>query len=81
MKLMNITAHPGQIEYIDGNSDRVVKVLTASEVPEAARFAPTTKGLVPVTRVVATIAGDERTIREYGPDGQFLRSTIQIREG
>jgi hypothetical protein len=72
--------HPGKIEFVDGNKNEVIKVVTAEEVPEQFRFAPTTTGLVPVTRVVATTVGDERTIREYGPDGQLLRSTIQLRQ-
>jgi hypothetical protein len=29
-------------------------------------------------RVVARTAGDRRYIREYGPDGELLRSTTQI---
>jgi hypothetical protein len=34
---------------------------------------------VPVVRVVATTAGDQRTVREYGPKGELLRTTLQVR--
>ncbi|MGC4115126.1 MAG: hypothetical protein QM765_11065 [Myxococcales bacterium] len=71
-------AHPGQIEFVDGNTGKVTRVAKAAEVPEALRFAPTDKGLVPVVKVVATVEGERRTIREYGPAGEVLRSTVQV---
>jgi hypothetical protein len=70
--------HPGSIVYVDGNTSQVIATKKPSEVPEDLRFAPGPDGTkIPIVRVVATVAGDQRTIREYGPEGQVLRSTIQ----
>lgn len=69
--------HPGSITFVDEGSERVER---ASEVPESLRFATCRDGaLVPVVRVVAVHAGDQRTIREYGADGALLRSTVQVK--
>ena len=72
--------HPGKIIFVDGNTDQVVSTREAHEVPESARFAATPSGPVPVVRVVATVAGDRRFIREYGPNGELLRTTTQLRD-
>lgn len=72
--------HPGTIVFVDGNTDRVVATDRVEDVPPQMRFVETPAGLVPVVRVVAFTAGDERTIREYGPAGQLLRSTLQRRD-
>lgn len=73
-------AHPGSITYVDGDTN-AEKVMPISGVPEALRFAQNEKGLlVPVVRVVAKIAGNQRFIREYGPNNEFLRSTVQRSE-
>lgn len=71
--------HPGTITYLDGNTHAVVSVEAVENVPEALRFADTPTGKVPVVKVIATVAGDQRTIREYGPGDQLLRSTVQLR--
>jgi hypothetical protein len=71
--------HPGKIVYIDGNTNDVTETLEISEVPENLRFAPTEKGLVPIVRVVAYTSGDQRIIREYGPENVLLRSTVQLK--
>ncbi len=71
--------HPGSITYVDGNTDSIVAECPVSEVPESGRFVDTGKGLVPVVRVVATSAGDQRFVREYGPAGELLRTTVQVR--
>jgi hypothetical protein len=52
----------------------------AKDVPGFMAFAYTPEGRVPVVRVVATTLEDKRWIREYGPDGQLLRSTLQLRD-
>lgn len=81
---MNVTpmssspVHPGTITFVDDTSERVEQ---ASDVPESIRFAMNRDGvLVPVVRVVAIGAGDQRTIREYGADGALLRSTVQVKQ-
>ncbi|HZN94023.1 MAG TPA: hypothetical protein VFB81_15025 [Myxococcales bacterium] len=71
--------HPGTIVYVNGDTGEE-SASPISEVPEELRFAPDQDGnLVPVVRVVARTAGDQRNIHELGPDGQLLRSTVQIR--
>lgn len=67
-------AHPGHITFYEGA--RVVSVTAASSVPDAVRFAPGPRGLVPVVKVVATGNGEQRSIHEYGPDGALLRTTL-----
>jgi hypothetical protein len=70
--------HPGTITYLE--EDRVVSVQPIEEVPEGARYAETSDGLVPVVKVVAAPMGpDAREIVELGPSGQRLRSTVQVR--
>lgn len=69
--------HPGTIVYVDGDTGAETEE-DASALPESLRFAETDEGLVPVVRVVARTAGDRRYIREYGPDGELLRSTTQL---
>jgi len=65
------------ITFVDETSERVEQ---AADVPESIRFATNRDGaLVPVVRVVAVTAGDQRTIREYGADGALLRSTVQVK--
>jgi hypothetical protein len=71
--------HPGTIVYVDGNTNAVVREGPAADVPESVRFADTEQGRVPVVRVVATTAGDQRFVREYGPAGELLRTTVQVR--
>ena len=76
---VTVTKHPGKIVYVDGNSQQVTNERPATEVPESLRFAETPSGLEPVVKVIATVEGDRRFIREYGVDGALLRSTVQIR--
>lgn len=71
-------SHPGTVEYVDGDTGRVLATSPVETVPHALRFAPTERGAVPVVRVVATTRGSQRTIREYGPEGELLRSTLQL---
>jgi hypothetical protein len=66
--------------FVDGDTNEESEE-NAADVPESIRFADTPEGPVPVVRVVARTSGDRRIIREYGPDGELLRSTVQIEEG
>lgn len=73
--------HPGTITYVDGNTDQVLSVAKIDTVPEAMRFAPGPNGKpVPVVKVVATVAGNQRFIRELGPGDVLLRSTTQLKQ-
>ncbi|RKH67299.1 hypothetical protein [Corallococcus llansteffanensis] len=77
---MSEPKHPGTIQFVDGATKEVTKTVDAKEVPPSIRYAKNEAGeLVPVVKVVAFQEGDRRTLREYGPEGQFLRSTVQIR--
>jgi hypothetical protein len=71
-----VVKHPGTIEFVDGASGRVTSTERAEDVPEAIAFA----GGKPVTRIVVTQVDDQREIRSYGPDGEFLSATYQIAE-
>jgi len=68
--------HPGKIEYVDGETQKVVSVEDAANVPESLRFADTPSGRVPVVKVVMRRKGEVAEILEYGPEGQLLRTTI-----
>ena len=68
--------HPGTIEFVDGATGQVTRTERAEDVPEAIAFA---RGK-PVTRIVITGDGEQREIRSYGPDGEFLTATYQIAE-
>lgn len=76
---MSKPEHPGKIIYLDGNTQQVVSEANIEDVPESLRFAESADGFIPIVKVIATVVGDRRYIREYGPDGQLLRSTIQVR--
>ena len=54
-------------------------LLKEQEIDPALRFLPASDGgLRPVVRVEITTEGDRRTLREFGPDDELLRSTFQI---
>jgi hypothetical protein len=74
-----MSTHPGQIEFVDGETNRVLSVDPVSAVPEAQRFVEVGGVAVPVVRVVAVQAGDRRTIRKFGPNGQLLETILQVR--
>ena len=80
MKTHQETTHPGSIVYIDGDTSEVVAERKACDVPEHMRFVQAKEGAVPVVRVISSTLGDRRTIREFGPNGELLRSTVQLRE-
>lgn len=75
---MSKPRHPGFIVYVDGDTKEESRE-PISAVPESLRFAETEDGEVPVVKVVSFLEGNRRIIREYGPNDQFLRSTVQIR--
>ncbi|WP_158623393.1 hypothetical protein [Corallococcus sp. CA053C] len=54
--------------------------MDGSQVPEALQYAQGPKGWVPVVKVIALEEGNQRTLREYGPEGELLRSTVQVRQ-
>lgn len=70
--------HPGKIIFMEG--DTVTREADADEVPFRIRFVETPEGLIPVVKIVAVTIGRQRTIRQYGPDGQLLKSTVQLQD-
>ncbi len=69
--------HPGKITFVDGATETVED---AAALPDSFKFAENRHGKkMPVVRVVAYTEGDRRIIREYGPEGALLRSTVQVR--
>jgi len=70
--------HPGTIVFAEvGKKEEHVKQV--SEVPESIAFVKVHGVLVPVVRVVADVAGNQRVIKSYGVDGQVLQTTYQQR--
>ncbi|QHT70505.1 hypothetical protein GXP67_29565 [Rhodocytophaga rosea] len=72
--------HPGTIVFINGNTHQITHERKASEVPASIRFAETEAGIIPVVKIIATTSGNRREIRQFGPEGQFLGSTLQMKE-
>ena len=69
-----MTEHPGTVEWVDGDATEVVPV---ERLPESLRWAAGPDGeLRPVVRIVITASGNEREIRQHGPDGELLRTTF-----
>jgi hypothetical protein len=69
--------HPGTVEWVDGATGAVTEVEPASVLPESLRFAPGADGsLRPVARIVISGVGERREIRQYGPEGELLRTTF-----
>ncbi len=76
-----MTEHPGEIEYVDGATGEVTCRVPADDVPEQIRFAPGPDGAPrPVVRITVLTLGDRREIRQFGPEGELLRSTYQRAE-
>jgi hypothetical protein len=77
---LRFPTHPGTITFYDANTDTVLKTAKAADVPESLRFAPGPDGTkIPVVKVVYTTTGERRFVREYGTEGQMLRSTVQVK--
>jgi hypothetical protein len=73
--------HPGTVEYVDGATGEVTRTSPAEDVPEQIRYAPGPDGtLRPVVRITVLTVGPRREIRQFGADGELLRSTYQRAE-
>ncbi|HMQ52291.1 MAG TPA: hypothetical protein PKE64_26440 [Anaerolineae bacterium] len=71
--------HPGKIVFINGITQEIRHEKSAEEVPPTIRFVQTEHGPVPVVKIVDFTTEEQRIIRQYGPEGQLLKSTVQIR--
>jgi hypothetical protein len=65
-------SHPGTIKYVDLDTG-IEKMVLVNDVPEFLRFVEN----APIVRVEARTIDGQRTIREFGPNGEVLRSTPQ----
>jgi hypothetical protein len=70
--------HPGFIVFVDGDTGVEVRRVEASTMPESACFEDTPNGRVPIVKIVAHTGGNERHLLAYGPNGELLRSIVQI---
>lgn len=71
---MSELAHPGTITFVNEQTGEE-RVESAEESPVEQRFV----NGIPMVRAVMSVAGNQRTIREYGPQGQLLRSNVSFR--
>jgi hypothetical protein len=79
--MSELPEHPGTVEYVDGATGEVTRTVPADEVPEQIRFAPGPDGeLRPVVKITVLTVGPRREIRQFGADGEILRSTYQRAE-
>ena len=76
--MMEQPKHPGKIVFIDGATNKITDEQDAAEVPFTIRFAETTTGLVPVVKIVSFETENQRFIRLYGPDDEFLQAITMI---
>jgi hypothetical protein len=72
------SAHPGEITFVD--PDGSSRVRSAADVPDTIAWAEGPDGQPrPVTRIEASMRGQQRLIRSFGADGALLASTVQQR--
>jgi len=69
--------HPGTVLFVDEVAG-TEHSRPASDLPETIAWAVVDGVRVPVTRVVARMAGTSRVLRSYGADGRLLSSTVQV---
>jgi hypothetical protein len=70
--------HPGTIELIDAVSGKLLERRSAAELGDAAWAADAEGNEVPIVRVLLSEHGDRRELHAFGPDGQFLKTTLQL---
>ena len=72
--------HPGTITFVDGNTQQITEQVAASDVPFEIAFVEIEDGAYrPVVRIEDFTSPDQRVILQFGPDGELLESTIQLR--
>lgn len=76
--MANYPEHPGNIIFVNGMTGETTKTVPAAEVPENIRYVETDEGFVPVVRIEDYAFENQLTIRQYGPDGELLQSTVMI---
>ena len=71
---MSELVHPGTITFVNEETGEE-KAEPADKSPLQHRFV----NGVPMVRAVFSVAGNQSFIREYGPEGQLLRSNVSFR--
>ncbi len=68
--------HPGKIEF-DDKVDKRQWTERAGEVPQMIAWDKSEGGWVPVVRIEITGIPKRREMKYFGPNGRFLRTSIQ----
>nr|MDO8118756.1 hypothetical protein [Candidatus Sigynarchaeota archaeon] len=70
--------HPGTIKFFEivDRVEKLVNVEKAENVPENMRFVDVDGKKIPVVKVVMVKNNVFSEIHEYGPKGEFLRTTM-----
>lgn len=71
--------HPGTITFVDGSTQQITREAEASELPFEIAFVDVEGQYRPVVRIEAFTSPEQRVIHRYGPDGELLNTTIQLR--
>jgi hypothetical protein len=74
--------HPGQIAFykIQDGEEILLHTEPIEKIPITMQFIDTPDGKIPVVKTVLMEKGKMAEIIEYGPKGEFLRSTILTNE-
>jgi hypothetical protein len=75
-----LPAHPGKIVFYDGATNKITQEVDATSVPETIAFAEGQHGIRPVVKIVTFERGDQRIIRKYAENDEFLTSTVMIND-
>jgi hypothetical protein len=70
--------HPGTIELIDAVTGKLLECRSATELGDSAWATDTEGNKVPIVRVLLSEHGDRRELHAFGPQGQFLKTTLQL---
>ena len=70
---MSELVHPGTVTYVNEETGEE-RTKSADEVPLEFRFV----NGIPMVRAVRSVVGNQKTIREYGPQGELLRSNVSF---
>jgi hypothetical protein len=71
--------HPGKVVFVDGSTQEIAAEVDASSVPLPLRFVEIEDVFYPVVKIVVFTTEAGRTIRQYGPGDELLKSTVQAR--
>ena len=76
--MVNTIPHPGTVVFIDGSTSRETNRVAICDLPPSMCFENTADGPIPVVKIVVHETDHQRLISMYGPNDEFLRSTVQL---